>query len=62
MKQIFAAVFVIIVIISFIVVAFTLTQVQEEEQRLKVNLEQRSILLADSLKETEGFIYFSFVS
>lgn len=52
MKQVFTAVFVIIVIISFIVVAFTLTQVQEEEQRLKVNLEQRSILLADSLKET----------
>lgn len=52
MKQISAAVFVLIVIISFIVVAFTLTQVQEEDQRLKVNLEQRSILLADSLKET----------
>lgn len=52
MRQIFAAVFVVIVIISFIVVVFTLTQVQEEDQRLKVNLEQRSILLADSLKET----------
>ncbi len=52
MKQIFAAVFVIIVIISFIVVAFTLTQVQEEDQRLKANFEQRSRLLADSLKET----------
>ena len=52
MKQIFTAVFVIIVIISFIVVAFTLTQVQQEEQRLKEGLEQRSILLAESLKET----------
>jgi len=52
MRQIFAAVFVMIVIISFIVVAFTLTQVQEEEQRLKANFEQRSRLLADSLKET----------
>lgn len=52
MRQIFAAVFVTMVIISFIVVAFTLTQVQEEDQRLKDNLEQRSILLADSLKET----------
>ncbi|MDP3973738.1 MAG: trehalose-6-phosphate synthase [Candidatus Daviesbacteria bacterium] len=52
MKQIFAAVFVIIVIISFIVVAFTLTQVQQEEQRLKTSLKQRSILLAESLKET----------
>lgn len=52
MKQIFIAVFAIVVIISFIVVAFTLTQVQEEDQRLKINLEQRSILLADSLKET----------
>lgn len=52
MKQIFAAVFVIIVIITSIVVVFTLTQVQQEEQRLKASLEQRSILLADSLKET----------
>ena len=52
MRQIFAAVFVMIVIISFIVVAFTLTQVQEEDQRLKANFEQRSRLLADSLKET----------
>lgn len=52
MRQIFVAVFVIIVIITSIVVAFTLTQVQQEEQRLKASLEQRSILLADSLKET----------
>ena len=44
MKQIFAAVFVVIVIISFIVVAFTLTQVQQEEQRLKEGLEQMEIL------------------
>ncbi len=52
MKQIFAAVFVIIVIISFIIAAFTLIQVQQEEQRLKEVLGQRSILLAESLKET----------
>lgn len=52
MKQVFAAVFVIIVIISFIVVAFTLSQVQQEDQRLKVGLEQRSLLFAESLKET----------
>lgn len=52
MRQIFIAVFVIIVIITSIVAAFTLTQVQQEEQRLKTGLEQRSILLADSLKET----------
>ncbi|MBU1000288.1 trehalose-6-phosphate synthase [Patescibacteria group bacterium] len=52
MKQIFAAVFVIIIIISLIVAAFTLTQVQQEDQGLKKGLEQRSILLAESLKET----------
>lgn len=52
MKQIFAAVLVIVVIISIIVVAFTINQAQEEDQRLKDNLKQRSILLADSLKET----------
>lgn len=52
MKQIFAAIFVIIVIISFIVVAFTFSQVQQEEQGLKTDLEQRSVLLADNLKET----------
>lgn len=52
MKQIFAAVFAIVVIVSIIVIAFTINQVQEEDQRLKDNLEQRSILLVDSLKET----------
>ena len=52
MKQILAAVFIIVIITSIIVVIFTVNQVQEEDQRLKANLEQRSILLADSLKET----------
>lgn len=52
MRQVFVAVFVIISIISFIVVAFTVSQVQQEDQELKVSLEQRSILLAESLKET----------
>ncbi len=52
MKQILAVFFVIIVIVTSIVVAFTLTQVQQEEQRLKDGLEQRSLLLAESLKET----------
>src|SRR3989344_1763122 len=52
MKQILAAVFIIVIITSIIVVIFTVNQVQEEDQRLKANLEQKSILLADSLKET----------
>lgn len=52
MRQIFAAVFVIIVIISLVVVALTLNQVQQEEERLKTGLEQRSVVLAESLKET----------
>ncbi len=52
MKQVIVALFSIVVIISIIVIIFTINQVQEEDQRLKDNLEQRSILLIDSLKET----------
>ncbi len=52
MKQLLVAFFLITVIISSIVIAFTVSQVQEENQRLKEGLEQRSILLAEGLKET----------
>ncbi len=52
MKQIIAAVFVIISIVSLIVIAFTVNQVSKEEQRLKLDLQYRSILLAESLRET----------
>ncbi len=51
MKQLLIAVSVIVVIITLIVVAFTASQVYREEQRLKSDLEFRSTLLAESLKE-----------
>lgn len=40
------------IIISLVVVAFTVNQVQQEEQRLKTDLLHRSTLLAESLKES----------
>lgn len=52
MKQIFLAILILVIIISLIVVAFTTNQVQEEDQRLKANLEQRTLLLTESLKES----------
>ena len=52
MKQIIAVLLVIVIIISLIVIAFTVNQVTEEEQRLKSDLQYRSTLLAESLKET----------
>lgn len=52
MKQLFIVIFVILVIITLIVVAFTVSQVYREEQGLKSDLKHRSTLLADSLKET----------
>lgn len=52
MKQIIVALLVIVTIISLIVIAFTVNQVSQEEQRLKSDLQYRSTLLAESLKET----------
>lgn len=52
MKQLIAAVLIIVIIISLIVVAFTVNQVAQEEVRLKSDMQYRSALLADSLKET----------
>lgn len=52
MKQIIAAVLIIVAIISLIVIAFTINQVNNEQLRLQSDLEYRSTLLADSLKET----------
>lgn len=52
MKQIFIAIFVLVVIISLVVAAFTVNQTQQEEQRLKTDLLHRSTLLAESLKES----------
>jgi alpha,alpha-trehalose-phosphate synthase [UDP-forming] len=52
MKQIFFAVLVIFFIVSFVTVFFTFTQVNAEQERLKNDIEYRSSLLADSLKES----------
>lgn len=52
MKQIFVALLIIVAIISLVVIAFTVNQVTREEQRLKSDLQYRSTLLAESLKET----------
>lgn len=52
MKQITVVLLVIITVITLIVVTFTINQVNEEDQRLKSDLEYRSTLLVESLKET----------
>lgn len=52
MKQILVAVFIIVVVITLIVIAFTINQVGQEEQRMQSDLQYRSTLLAESLKET----------
>lgn len=52
MKQIILALLAIVVVISLIVATFTIDQVGREDQRLKSDLEYRSTLLAESLKET----------
>lgn len=42
----------IIVVISILVLLFTLMQVRQEEERLTIDLQRRSALLGESLKET----------
>lgn len=51
MKQLLLVVSAIFTIITLIVVAFTLNQVYQEEQRLTNELKYRTTLLAESLKE-----------
>jgi trehalose-6-phosphate synthase len=52
MKQILTVVVVIFTIITLIAAAFTINQVNQESQRLKNDIQYRSSLLADSLKES----------
>jgi len=52
MKQIILALLAIVTVISLIVATFTIDQVSREDQRLKSDLQYRSTLLAESLKET----------
>src|SRR3989337_2567262 len=52
MKQIIISILIIVIVITLVVTYFTITQVSREDQRLKSDLEYRSTLLAESLKET----------
>jgi hypothetical protein len=42
----------IVVVISILVLPFTLMQVRQEKERLTIDLERRASLLGESLKET----------
>ena len=52
MKQIITALLIIVLTVSLIAVTFTINQVKNEEQRLTVDLQHRSTLLAESFRET----------
>jgi len=52
MKQIITALLIIASVVSLIAIVFTINQVNSEEQRLQVDLQYRSTLLAESFKET----------
>lgn len=52
MKKILAALLLIVAIISLIAVFFTFNQVTNEEKRLENDIQYRSILLANSLRES----------
>lgn len=52
MKQILAAVLAIVFIVSLIAISFTFTQVSQESTRLENDIQYRSSLLANSLKES----------
>ncbi|MBI2019396.1 hypothetical protein HYS95_01860, partial [Candidatus Daviesbacteria bacterium] len=52
MKQIIISVLIIVLTISLIVTAFTVNQVENENQRLKTDLTYRTTLLAESLRES----------
>lgn len=52
MKQIFIALFIIVFVIALIVASFTISQVSNEEERLRSDMVYRSTLLADSMKQT----------
>lgn len=52
MKQIIAAVSVIVLVVSLIAISFTFNQVESEQERLRSDIHYRSSLIADSLKES----------
>ena len=52
MKQIATALFGIVAIVTIVAFFFTLRQITRQEARLTDNLRQRSVLLAESLRDT----------
>lgn len=52
MKQIVIAILAIVAVVSLVVITFTINQVNREDQRLKSDLQYRSTLLAEGLRET----------
>ena len=51
MKRILASVFLVVMVVSLVIVTFTVRQVNQEERSLTTDLQYRSTLLAESLKE-----------
>ena len=52
MKITFRIILSIVIVISVLVFLFTLSQVRQEKERLTIDLQRRSALLGESLKET----------
>lgn len=61
MKQIYIIILIIILAVSLVSVGFTINQVNQEKESLTVDLQYRTTVLADSLKELveSNFIYGS---
>ena len=61
MKQIYIIILIIILAVSLVSVGFTIDQVNKEKESLTVDLQYRTTVLADSLKELveSNFIYGS---
>src|SRR5438105_4771968 len=51
MKQLISAIILIIIIVGFVVVSFTLQQVEQEKNSLTLDLQHRSTLLVESARE-----------
>src|SRR5690348_17094876 len=52
MKQIITAILLIVLAASLVVIAFTIQQADQEQKNLSQDLQRRSALLADSLKDS----------
>ena len=52
MKQIITVILIVVSVTSLITISFTFNQVSREEQRLENDIQRRSSLIADSLKES----------